>query len=82
MTTILALIAAVIGLWALRRAGHGAQRAAADAATLAVVLLCTGAGAWVVTHWREQADGTPGALAGAVVGVLVAQLTRDLVTRR
>ena len=82
MTTLLALIAAVVGLWALRRASQGATRATGDAATLAVVLFCTWAGAWIVTHWREQADGTPGALAGAVVGVLVAQLTRDLVTRR
>jgi hypothetical protein len=82
VTTLLALIAAVVGLWALRRASHGSARAIADAATLAVVLAGTGLGAWAVTHWRGQADGTPGALAGAVVGVLVAQLARDLATRR
>ena len=82
MTTILALFAAVAGLWALRRASHGATRAVADAATLATVLACVGAGAWIVIEWRGLADGTPGALAGAVVGVLLAQFARDLVTRR
>ena len=81
MSTLIALFAAVAGLWALRRASHGAARATADAATLAAVLFCTGAGAWIVTQWRGQADGTPGALAGTVVGVLIAQFVRD-VTRR
>ena len=77
MPTLLALLAAVGGLWAFRRASHGNARALADAGTLALVLACTAAGAWMVTHWRGIVDGTPGALAGAVVGVLLAQLARD-----
>lgn len=80
MVDLIALLAAVLGLWALRRATHGPDRARADAGTLAAVLACAGAGAWIV-HWRGGIDGTPGALAGVVVGVVLAQIARDLARR-
>jgi hypothetical protein len=76
VTTLLALLAAVIGCWAIRRERHG-RRAAVDAGCLAVVLLAAAGGAWLVQAWRGLCDGTPGALAGAVVGVVATQLIRD-----
>lgn len=76
MTTFLALLAAVVGFWALRRERHG-WRAAADAGCLALVLVAAGGGAWLTQWWRGLCDGTPGALAGAVVGVVATQLIRD-----
>lgn len=75
MTTFLALLAAVIGFWALRRERHG-RRAAADAGSLALVLAFAAAGAWIV-HARTGGDGTSGALAGVVIGSVLAQWARD-----
>ena len=75
MTTLLALLAAVVGFWALRRERHG-RRAAIDAGSLALVLAFAAGGARLVTAWRGD-DGTSGALAGVVVGSVLAQLARD-----
>ncbi|SFP79764.1 hypothetical protein [Sphingomonas rubra] len=74
MTTLLALLAAVLGFWALRRERHG-WRAAIDAGALALVLAVAAAGAWIVA--REGGDGVSGALAGVVVGSVLAQWARD-----
>lgn len=79
---LLALLAAVLGYGVLRRATHGPARALTDAGAMAVVLASAAAGAWIVTATRDAGDGTSGAIAGAVIGMVLADLARDALGRR
>lgn len=82
MVMLLALLAAVLGYGVLRRATHGPARALADAGALALVLACAAAGAWLVATLDDTGDAVSGALAGVMVGMVLADFARDALARR